>query len=93
MAILKKKDITAMNAGELQNKLNELRFELLKVNVQKSSKTPPRKIKEIKKTIARILTSIKKSSERDVIMLRNVNPKTKNISDVNKLNKGDKAKS
>lgn len=60
MAIFKKKEFAAMNAKELQNILNDLRLELLKANAQKSSKTAPRKVKEIKKTIARILTSINK---------------------------------
>lgn len=60
MAILKKKEIAIMGIEELQNRMNDLRVELLKVNTQKSSKTSPRKIKEIKKTIARILTSTNK---------------------------------
>jgi ribosomal protein L29 len=67
MAIFKKKEFASMNAEELQNRLNDLRLELLKANAQKSSKTAPRKVKEIKRTIARILTSlnkIKKSSEK-----------------------------
>ncbi len=67
MAILKKKEIAAMNSDELQKKLNDLRLEQLKVNAQKSSKTAPRKIKEIKRTIARILTSVNKiNKERTV---------------------------
>jgi len=67
MAILKKKEIAAMNSDELQKKLNDLRLEQLKVNAQKSSKTAPRKIREIKRTIARILTSVNKiNKERTV---------------------------
>jgi len=67
MAILKKKEIAAMNIEELQKKLNDLRLEQLKVNAQKSSKTAPRKIREIKRTIARMLTSVNKiNKERTV---------------------------
>jgi len=58
MAILRKKEIAAMNATELGKKADDLRLELLKANAQKSSKTAPRKVKEIKRTIASIFTSM-----------------------------------
>ena len=87
MAIIRKKEILAMNAEELNRKLADLRLELLKANAQKSSKTSPRKVREIKKTIARILTSIKKSSNEDSRNVnRNANLKTKSISEISKLN-------
>ena len=67
MAILKKKEIASMNIEELQKKLDDLRLEQLRVNAQKSSKTAHRKIREIKRTIARILTSVNKiNKERTV---------------------------
>ena len=55
MAVLKLKDIKNMTEKDREEKLKELRFELIKKNVtaNKSSKT---KAKEIKKAIARILT-------------------------------------
>ncbi|VVB83198.1 50S ribosomal protein L29 [uncultured archaeon] len=54
MTRLKSKDITKMNSDEKMKKIEELKFELVKSkgNAQKGSA----KTKEIKKTIARILT-------------------------------------
>ena len=58
MAIIKNKDIVKMNAEEKKNKLDELRIELLKCG--SGSKTKGKiNPKEIKRTIARILTSNK----------------------------------
>jgi len=48
-----------MNEKALEEKLNELRIELIKINAQISMGTVPEnpgKIKEIKRTIARIKT-------------------------------------
>lgn len=80
MAIFKKKEIATMSIEELQNRLNDLRTEFLKANTQKSSKTAPRKIKEIKRTIARILTSLNKIN-------KGKNEKSKILTSTNKLNK------
>lgn len=54
MARLKAKDIKKMNKEEKMKKIDELKFELSKskANAQKGTS----KAKEIKKTIARILT-------------------------------------
>lgn len=54
MSILKAKDIKNMSERERQDKLKELKIELIKKNVaaNKSSKI---KTKEIKKAIARLL--------------------------------------
>ena len=55
MAILKSKEIRAMKKEEKEKKLKELKLELVKAsskNVQGSSS----KTREIKKTIARLLT-------------------------------------
>lgn len=89
MAIIRRKEIAGMNLSDLQKRLGDLRFELLKANAQRSGKTSPRKIKEIKKTIARMLTSINKHSRE--IIVRNADTKTKSMSGANKLNK-DKGK-
>ncbi|MBI5148860.1 50S ribosomal protein L29 [Candidatus Pacearchaeota archaeon] len=59
MAIIKKKEIKNMAKEELEKRLLELRIELIRVRAQKSSKTAGTKTKEIKRTIARILTRIK----------------------------------
>ena len=55
MTILKNKDINNLNDKERQDKLNELKMELIKKSIQanKSSKV---RAKEIKKAIARLLT-------------------------------------
>ena len=52
MAVLKTKDIKNMNGKEREEKLKELKMELVK-NMAKPGKI---KIKEIKKAVARILT-------------------------------------
>jgi len=55
MAILKTKDISRMSNDEREGKIKDLKMELIKekINLSKGGKT---KIKEIKKTIARLLT-------------------------------------
>ena len=59
MAILKKKEIRELNRKELKKKSEELMKELMKAKAQSASKVNPEnpgRIKEIKKTIARINT-------------------------------------
>ena len=63
MAILKSKDIAKMYKKEQEDKLKELRLELIKANVA-ANKTGKIKIKEIKRTIAKILTIMPKSAEK-----------------------------
>lgn len=55
MAVLKNKDIKSMGEKELQTKLEELKLELIKKNMN-ANKLSKIKTKEIKKAIARILT-------------------------------------
>jgi ribosomal protein L29 len=55
MAILKPKEIKEMKKEEKEKKINELRLELAKSS-GKNSQGGSNKIKEIKKTIARLLT-------------------------------------
>ena len=56
MAVLKSKDIAKMNEKEREEKLKELKQELIKANVS-ARKSGKIKVKEIKKAIARILTA------------------------------------
>ena len=59
MVILHIKDIRKMKNEELNNKLSDLKRELMKVNAQIAQGASPEKpgrIKEIKRTVARILT-------------------------------------
>ena len=56
-----KEDIKKMTEKELSSKLEELRKELMKINVQISSGTTPKspgQVKIIKKSIARLLNEI-----------------------------------
>ncbi len=55
MALLRAKEVSKMNVADKKKKLAELKFELTKANVT-ANKTNA-KTKEIKKAIARILTS------------------------------------
>jgi len=54
MAILKAKDMVKMSKEEKKEKLQELRLELIKANVA-ANKSGKIKIKEIKRTIARLI--------------------------------------
>ena len=59
MALIKRNELKQMNKKAMQDKLTELRKELVRHNAQISmGSTPenPGKIKEIKRTIARVLT-------------------------------------
>jgi large subunit ribosomal protein L29 len=66
LAIIKKKQLKQMNDSELSTRLSELRLEMAKERGQIAiGGTPsnPGRIKEIKRTIARILTQIKMKRE------------------------------
>lgn len=59
MAIIRKSDLNKMGKTELDKKMNELKRELLKVETQKSmGMVPdnPGRVRELRKTIARIMT-------------------------------------
>ncbi|MEM1535881.1 MAG: 50S ribosomal protein L29 [Candidatus Pacearchaeota archaeon] len=60
MAIIRKSELRAMSKEELEEKLKQLKLEILKIK-SKKGQTPSgtKKIKEIKKTIARIYTKLK----------------------------------
>ena len=66
----KKKDLKSMGTEELQKQLAELRMELIKSNSQVASGSAPKnpgQIKQMKKTVARILTIINlKKIEEDI---------------------------
>ena len=67
LAIIKKKQLKQMSRPDLINRLNELRLELAKERGQIAiGGTPsnPGRIKEVKKTIARILTEMKLRGEK-----------------------------
>jgi large subunit ribosomal protein L29 len=59
MAIIRKNELAQMNEKALDDKMVELKKELIKINAQVAIGTVPEnpgKIKEIKRTIARIYT-------------------------------------
>lgn len=59
MAILRRKQIREMEAGEREKKIGELRLEIMKEKGHVAvggAVTNPGKIREIRKTIARLLT-------------------------------------
>jgi len=61
--ILSNEEINEMSVNELKEKIMELRKELMKSRGKSASKVMPEnpgRVKEIKRTIARMLTSIKK---------------------------------
>ena len=62
MIKIRAKDLRQLKDAELESKFKELKKELLKINAQISTRTPPEspgRVKQIKKTIARILTIFK----------------------------------
>ena len=66
MAIIKKNEFGQMNEKSLNEKLIELKKELMKYNSQRSSGTPPEnpgRVKEVRKTIARIYTKLGQKKE------------------------------
>ncbi|OYT41779.1 50S ribosomal protein L29 [Candidatus Pacearchaeota archaeon ex4484_26] len=67
MAILKSKSLHASDIKELKDKLKELKLELMKLSSQKASKSVsnPGKIKEIKRSIAKLLTVINQKSKAE----------------------------
>lgn len=56
MSILKSKDISRMSEKEIDEKIKELKIELIKNQINASSKGSKLKTREIKKTIARLRT-------------------------------------
>ena len=67
MAIIKKRQLKEMPNADLSNRLNELRLELVKEKSQIAvggSPSNPGRVREIKKTIARILTEQKRRGEK-----------------------------
>ncbi len=63
MAILKSKDIEKMSDKERKDKLKELGLELIKANVA-ANKSGKIKIKEIRRTIARLMFMAKKPEKQ-----------------------------
>jgi len=62
MAIIRKKEMSAMTPKDMPKKIEELRLEIAKEKAQISVGAAPKntgKLREMKKTIARLLTEMK----------------------------------
>jgi ribosomal protein L29 len=60
MAIIRKKEIKNLNKKESEERIKDLKLEILKIRSKKGQATAgSKKIKEIKKTIARINTHLR----------------------------------
>ena len=69
MAIIKRKQMTELGKKELSEKLSELRLELSRERASSEiggSVKNPSRIREIRRTIARILTKINENERREV---------------------------
>ena len=70
MAIIKKSELKQMKEAQLNEKLLDLKKEMMKFNSQRAVGTTPEnpgKIKEIKRTIARILTKLNQKVTKEVV--------------------------
>ena len=68
MAIIPKNELSQMNREALNAKMKELKREMIKIGSQRSSKTLPEnpgKVKEIRRTIARLLTRLHTLPEKE----------------------------
>ena len=90
MSILTKNDFKQMNEVQLNEKLLDLRKELMKINTQISTGTTPEnpgRVGEVKKTIARIITVINlKKREPKKEKKKEEKIKEKNIKEERKTN-------
>ncbi len=61
MALIRKSELKKMSREDLKKKLNELRLELMKLNAQRvvGGSVNPGRLRETRRTIARILTYLK----------------------------------
>lgn len=63
MAIIRRKELKEMNENTLNDRLKDLRMEMLRMNAQKSAQMKNVRIRETKRTIARILTALRQRSK------------------------------
>ena len=78
MAIIRKKELNRMSEPTLTGKITELRRELIRYNSQLSTGTPPEnpgRIRAIKRTIARLNTSLKLLQEKKPEVVEEVKKK------------------
>ena len=69
MAIIKKKQMKEMSNADLNKRISELRLELAKERSQIAvggSASNPGRVREVKRTIAKILTELNRRGEKTV---------------------------
>jgi ribosomal protein L29 len=89
---MKYKELTGLSKEEQENKLKELRLELIKLNAQVATGTPPKnagQLKRLKKDIARIMFIQGTKKKIDEINL--IQKKTKESKKQVQKNQGAKA--
>ncbi|MDP4012764.1 MAG: 50S ribosomal protein L29 [Candidatus Nanoarchaeia archaeon] len=94
MAIIKKSEFENMNEQTLQEKLIDLKKELMKFNSQRYSGTPPEnpgRVREVRKTIARIYTKLSQKQQEIKVNKTENKGKTKTKT-IDKKGKGVKSK-
>lgn len=75
MAIIRKKEISQMSEPTLNGKITDLRRELIRYNAQLSTGTPPEnpgRIRAMKRTIARLKTSLKLLQDKKPALVEGV---------------------
>ncbi|MDD5177751.1 MAG: 50S ribosomal protein L29 [Candidatus Nanoarchaeia archaeon] len=69
MALIKKNELRNMTKEQMEHKIEDLNKDMLKINVQRATKTTiesPGRVKQIKKTIAMLLTRIHAQKTKEV---------------------------
>lgn len=77
MAIIKSKSLQESDANELKSKLKELKLELMKLSSQRASKSVsnPGRIKEIRRSIAKIMTVLNLKNKKKLLEKASVKKK------------------
>ena len=80
MAIIKKSELKSMKEPQLKERLNDLKKELIKINAQVAMGTVPEnpgRVREVKKTVARINTLLNQQKETKEIKEKPIKNKIK----------------
>ena len=80
MAIIKKSELKSMKEQQLKERLNDLKKELIKINAQVAMGTVPEnpgRVREVKKTVARINTLLNQQKETKEIKEKPIKNKIK----------------
>lgn len=66
MVIIRNKEIKSLSDKDLEDKIKDLRLEMLKMSSQKATQSAAgtKKVKELKKTVARMKTQINNKNKK-----------------------------